>query len=71
MFDAQIFKTDKFISRRDQVTWYTCEVLIPSLFVQLPLMSDKPFQLGAKGKAVLGYTADRKALRVTDFQVGS
>lgn len=71
MIDSQLITFSKFTSKKTGVTYYNNEIFIPSLGVLLPLMTDSPFPLNAKGKAVLGLTQDRKAVRVTDFYPAS
>lgn len=68
MIDAQLLKSEKFTSKKTGMIYYNNEVLIPSLGVLLPFMTDTPFPQHAKGKAIFGLTMDRKALRITDFQ---
>ncbi|MBV6388704.1 MAG: hypothetical protein JNIBNLAF_00298 [Nitrosomonas europaea] len=67
MIDSQLVSVTKFTSKKTGVTYYNNEILIPSLGVLLPLMTDSPFPANAKGKVVLGLSQDRKGLRVTDF----
>lgn len=67
MFDSQVLSTSSFKAKKTGVTYFNADLFIPSLNVILPLMSDKPFTVGSKGKVVLGYTNDRRALRASDF----
>lgn len=67
MIDCQVLSTSSFKSQKTGVTYFNADVFIPSLNVVLPLMSDKPFTVGSKGKVVLGYTSDRRSLRASDF----
>lgn len=67
MLDCQVISTSSFKSRRTGETYFNADVFIPSLNFVLPLMSDKPFTVGSKGKVALGYTTDRRSLRASDF----
>lgn len=67
MIDCQVLTASSFKSPKNGVTYYTADLFIPSLNIVLPLMSVKSISSGAKGKVVLGYTNDRRALRATDF----
>lgn len=67
MIDCQVLSIYSFKSPKNGVTYYNADLFIPSLNVVLPLMSLKSISTGAKGKVVLGYTNDRRALRATDF----
>lgn len=67
MFDSQVLSTSSFKAQKTGVTYYNADLFIPSLNFVLPLMSDKPFVVGSKGKVVLGYTSDRRSLRAVNF----
>lgn len=71
MFDCQVLSTSSFKAHKTGVTWYNADVFIPSINFVLPLMSQKPFVVGSKGKVVLGYTTDRRSLRAVDFTPAS
>jgi len=67
MFDSQVLSTSSFKAHKTGVTYYNADIFIPSISFVLPLISTKSFAVGAKGKVVLGYTIDRRSLRVVDF----
>lgn len=67
MIDCQVLSTSSFTAKKTGVIYYNADLFIPLLNVVLPMMSEKPFTVGSKGKVVFGYTNDRRALRASDF----